>query len=65
MIEFGDQFGFAFKARLEVSIVGEVGVQHFDSHPAFEVGIPSFIDGSHAAFADPLTNLIAIQPCAE
>jgi len=58
VMELGHGLRLTPKAAYEVGLVGEVGMQDFDSDPAVEVGVVAVVDLGHAAAAQAFEHLI-------
>src|SRR6266478_2350298 len=58
MVERGDRFGLAFETLFQVSIVGELLRQDFDSDRAFQPRIAGAVHFAHAARTQQPDDLI-------
>ena len=55
------RLGLALKARDDVGLPRELGVQHFDGEALVaEAGVARLVDAAHAAFADDADDLVGI-----
>jgi len=58
MVERGDRLGLAFEALLQVTIVGELLRQNFDSDGALQPRIADAVDFTHATRAQRRDDLV-------
>ena len=63
VIQRGENFGFALKAREPVSIGGQRRRQNLDRNLAFQLGIGGPIHLAHPALSDMGDDFIGAKPC--
>jgi hypothetical protein len=52
VVQHGEHFGFALKAREAIGVAGDRRRQHFDRDRPLQIGVSRTIDLSHAAGTD-------------
>jgi|HubBroStandDraft_5_1064220.scaffolds.fasta_scaffold125148_2 hypothetical protein len=61
MVEGGQYFGFALKARETLGILGECGRDYLDRYIAVQLGVACAIDFAHPACTDRREDFVGSQ----